>query len=438
LNGSRIVFDDTWNWYKMNCGEITGNTEPGPDGRFTLVVEEFPYSALVREHYPTYLEARASMQADWEAFLEKMPHFIEPYEAERERCAYVAWSFLLAPTELTGKPLILMFPGEMGSQWQLVQNAVALQEHPELAIDLLLAPMERQSSEGKLADSYDETLLSAHGIKPPIYGWALKQIMKRHDILKEWPREKIEQLYLGAGRWADWFMEYRDEDGDGLPSLEHPGETGFDEVTLFRDHPQMTSPDLVAYLVLAFEVQGDLAKLLDKPEEEIGAWYQKSKTLLQRMLDQMWDGEHFVGLVPYTLERVFSGSNVHYIPVILGKRLPEKILGKMTEDLSEEGGLLSPYGLATERMLDSDYFEVQGVQMGCGAIDPPAEIFICTGLWDAGKRDLSRLITERYCTRLKDGGFSHIISPVTGAGTWFWGSWSRCVYNILCRMISEE
>jgi hypothetical protein len=331
-----------------------------------------------------------------------------------------------------------MFPGETASQWQLVQNAVGLQEHPDLAIDLLLAPLQRQSEEGKLADSYDETMLSGHGIKPPVYGWALKQIMKRHDIGKEWPREKLEQLYIGAGRWADWFMKYRDEDGDGLPSLEHPGETGFDEVSLFRDHVQMTSPDLPAYLVLAFEAQGDLAKILKRPESEAEAWYQKSEALLQLMLQKMWDGEHFFGIVPYTFEKIFSGSNVHYIPIILGKRLPQHIIDKMSSDLSEEGGLLSPYGLATERMLDSDYYETQGVQMGCGAIDPPAEVFICTGLWDAGKKDLARMITERYCTRLKDGGFSHIISPVTGTGTWFWGTWSRCVYNILCRMISEE
>jgi hypothetical protein len=51
-------------------------------------MEEFPYAAVVRDKYPSYREAKASMQADWDAFLEKMPHFIEPYEREREGCAY--------------------------------------------------------------------------------------------------------------------------------------------------------------------------------------------------------------------------------------------------------------------------------------------------------------------------------------------------------------
>lgn len=437
LEGSAIDFCDNWNWYKLSSGEFNGNTRMGPDGRFTLVIEEFTYSAVVRDKYPTYAEAKASMQSEWDAFLSKMPHFTEPYEEKREHCAYILWSYLLAPTELTQKPLILMFPGIMASQWQLVQNAVALQEHPELSIDLLLAPIERQSKEGQLADSYDDAKVAANGIKPPIYGWALKQIMRHHDIASQWPRDKIQRLYEGAGRWADWFMNYRDDDADGIPALEHPADTGFDEVTLFRDSPQMVSPDLPAYLVLAFEAQGDLAKILGRPEEEIEGWYEKSRTLLRLMLEKMWDGEHFTGLVPYTFEPVFSGSLVHYIPIILAGRLPEHIIRKLAADLSEEGALLSPYGLATERMSDSDYYETQGVQMGRGGIDPPAELFVCTGLWDSGCRDLAKLIAERYCTRLKDGGFSHIISPVTGVGSRFWGSWSRCVYTILCRMISE-
>jgi hypothetical protein len=198
----------------------------------------------------------------------------------------------------------------------------------------------------------------------------------------------------------------------------------------------MASPDVSAYTVLNFEVQGDLAKALGKPEAEVSEWYGKSKALLERMIDRLWDGEHFVALREYTHDPVFSGSITHYIPLVLGSRLPQDIIDKMAADLSVEGVLLSKYGLATER-LDSDLFEVQGVQMGRGAIDPPAELFILTGLWEAGKKDLAREIIDRYCGRLMDRGFSHIIDPISGIGTPFWGTWSRCVFTILCRMVSE-
>lgn len=436
LEGSAFRFDDSWDWHKLSSGELTGRTEPGPDGGFTMVCEEFPYSVKVRDSYPSFREGKADMQADWEAFLAKFPAFIPPYDIKREETAYTLWTHLVGPTQLTPRWLMLMFPGEMDSQWQLVQNAVALQDNTELSRSLLMAPLERQGENGQLAEGYDEAFLSTGGCKPPVYGWALKNILSHHDLGKEWPREELERLYEGAGRWADWFMENRDEDGDGLPGFQGGTENGFDEVTAFLDTLSLATPDLCAYEVLNFEAQGDLAKLLGKPQEEIEGWYRRSRELLERMIDKMWDGEHFVALRQFTHEPVFSGANMHYIPLVLGKRLPGEIADKMCADLMTEGKLLSPYGLASENM-DSDYFEVTGVKMGSGAICPPGQLFILSGLWEAGKKAEAKEIFDRYAKRLMEGGFSHFIDPIHGEGTWFWGSWCRAVFTVLARMISE-
>lgn len=436
LEGSEFRFDDTWDWYELNCGRLMGKTYPAPDGTFTMVCEEFPYAVKVRDSYPTYAEAKASMQADWEAFLEKIPHFIEPYESKRVDTAYFLWTHLVAPTQLTPNWMMLMFPGEMDSQWQLVQNGVALQEYTELSRDLLLAPLYRQGEDGQLADGYDEAYISTGSYKPPVYGWALKNVLAHHDLSKEWPREDLEMLYKGAGKWADWIMEYRDDDGDGLPGFEGGNEDGFDEVTTYWDQLTLATPDLCAQEVLNFEAQGDLAKLLGKPQEEIDSWYEKSRTLLERMIDKMWDGEHFVALKPFTHEHVFAGSIIHYIPLVLGSRLPQHIIDKMTADLMVEGKLLSPYGLASE-VMDSDIFEFSGVKMGCGPINPPGQLFILSGMWEAGKKAEAKMIIDRYLTRLMDGGFSHFIDPVSGDGSPFWGTWCRAVFLVLARMVSE-
>ena len=288
-----------------------------------------------------------------------------------------------------------MFAGIMASQWQLCQNAVALQENFDVALDLLLAPLDRASEEGQLADSYDDFAVETQMIKPPIHGWAIKQIMKHHDLLKECPKDKLEMLDKGVGAWGDWFMNYKDDDGDGLPTLEHGDECGLDDSTLFLEHMQVTSPDLAAYLVILFEAVGDLAKLLNKPEAEAQAWYDKSTGLLKRMIDKLWDGEHFVGLVPGTNEKLYSGSIVHYIPAILGNRLPKNIIDKMVDDLTDTEKFLSPYGLASEDMT-SDYYYPNGMSIGRGVVVPPAMIYICTGLWETHRREDARLITENY------------------------------------------
>ncbi len=436
LEGSRFAFDDTWSWYTINSGEIHGRTYPGPDGTFTMAMDESLYVEKLRGNYPTYAAAKADMEAAWQDFLAKYPHFAAPFEEGREETAYALWTNLVGPTSLTPYWMMLMFPGEIDSAWQLVQNGVALQDNAEISRNLLLSPLARQGETGQLAENYDEAFFFAGSVKPPIFGWALKNVMAHHDLAAEWPREDLEKLYEGAGKWAQWFMDCRDDDEDGLPGFAGGNENGFDEVTAFMDQIEMATPDLCAYEVLNVEAQGDLAKLLGKPEAEIEGWYARSRELLDKMLDKMWDGEHFVALKNFTHEPVFSGANMYYIPLVLGKRLPAEVLDKLTAGLMEEGKLLSPYGIATETQ-DSDVFEITGVKMGAGPICPPGQLFILTGLWEAGKKAEAREVTERYLKALMDLGYPHFIDPIHGVGSFPGGTWCRAAFTILARMLSE-
>ena len=437
LEGSGITFRPYWDWERLSSGSVKADTVPGPEGRFTLAMEEFTHAAFPRESYPAYSEARESMKADWEGFLAKMPAFPEPYEKARIQAAYTLWSYLTAPTMGIDHTMIVMIGQEIASQWQMCQNAVALEPHLETSLDLLLSPLDRVSPYGQFSDLYNDATGVPQMIKPPVHGWALKQIMARRDLKKEFPADKLETLYKAVSDWGNWFLLCRDEDGDGLPAYEHGDETGFDDCTLFIDHMQMASPDLSAYLVLLYEALGDLARLLGR-ETEAGDWDRKSRELLDRMIREMWDGEHFVGIVPWTHEKVFSGSLIHYIPVVLGDRLPPEILDKLAADLTEEGVFLSPWGLSTERM-DSDWFEATGRSISRGNIVPPSMLFICAGLLGSRRRDAGRLITERYLTALSTQGMPFLIHPVLGNVFGFaGGSWPACAYTILGRLLSED
>lgn len=441
LEGSAFDFNggkDYWVWEKLSSGKVQGRTRPGPDGRFTLVMEEFPYGGYVRDRYPGYAEAKASMQADWDDFYAAMPAFSGRLEEKRRDCQYTLWSYLTSPYGMARYPMIQMFAGIMGSQWQMCQNAVALQEHFDLAIDLLLGPLDRASAEGQLADSYDDFACETQIIKPPIHGWAVQQIMKHHDLKKECPPEKLEKLYRGIGAWGDWFMNCRDEDGDGLPTLDHGDETGLDDTTMFLDHLQVTSPDIAAYLVILFEAVAQLGELLEKPQSEIDDWYRKSRELLARMIEKLWDGEYFIGFDPWTGEKIISGSIVHYIPCILGDRLPAAILDKMVADLSNPATFNSPFGLASEDM-GSDWFCPSGGSIGRGVVVPPAMLYICTGLWDSHRKADAREFAQKYCEALANANFPFLINPQRGNGSaYFGGSWPRCAYTILGRMLTED
>ncbi len=437
LEGSGVTFSPFWDWERLSSGNVKADTVPGPDGRFTLAMEEFTHAACPRESYPTYSEAKESMKADWKGFLAQMPAFPEPYEKGRIQAAYTLWSYLTAPTMGIDHTMIVMIGQEIASQWQMCQNAVALEPHLDISLDLLLSPLDRVSPYGQFSDLYNDATCVPQMIKPPVHGWALKQIMRRRDLKKEVPADKLETLYKAVSDWGRWFFLCRDEDSDGLPAYEHGDETGFDDCTLFIDHMQMASPDLSAYLVLLYEALGDLARLLGKEAEAL-AWEKQSRELLERMVREMWDGEHFVGIVPWTHEKVLSGSLIHYVPAVLGDRLPPEILDKLAADLTEEGVFLSPWGLSTERM-DSDWFEATGRSISRGNIVPPAMLFICAGLLGSRRRDAGRLITERYLTALSTQGMPFLIHPLLGNVFGFaGGSWPACAYTILGRLFSED
>jgi hypothetical protein len=437
LEGSSFDFNDgasPWDPEKLTSGEIYGVTHPAPDGRFTLVMEESTYGGVVRDTYPTYAGARASMQADWDEFIEAMPVFAEPYEKTREECEYTLWSFLTSPYGAARHTMIQMFAGVMASQWQLCQNAVALAEHTDLALDLLLSPIDRIGAQGQLPDMYDDMQCESLMVKPPMHGWAVLEIMKRFDLLKACSRERVEKLYDGIGRWADWFLTCRDEDGDGLPTLIHSDETGLDDCSLWANHLEITTPDVAAYLILLFEAAAELAKALGKPQSELAAWQAKSKNTLSQLISVLWDGERFAGLLPETRELIYSDSIIHYMPVILGDRLPKEILDKLVADLSDTKTFFSPWGIASEKMT-SPLFSPFGWGRGC--VLPPAMLYIVTGLWDTRHRAIAKTAAENYCKTLGETNFPFFIDPKTGAGMYYGCSWSNCAYTVLGRLISE-
>lgn len=437
LCGSAITFDRYWDWEKLSSGEVTADTVPGPEGGFTLAIEEFTHAAWPRESYPSYAEAKADMRADWESFFAAMPGFTGPYEEGRALAEYTLWTCLTDPTPGIRHPMIVMIGNEIASQWQMCQNAAALEPHFDLSMGLLMSPTDRVSPYGQFSDLYNDATCVPQMVKPPVHGWALKEIMRHRDLRAELSGEELEEMYRVLGKWANWFPACRDEDGDGLPAYEHGDETGFDDCTLFIDHMQVASPDLSAYLVLLYEALGDLARLLDRAGEAAD-WDRQARELLDRMLTRMWDGSHFLGIVPGTGEKLLSGSLIHYLPAVLGDRLPPEVLDKLADDLLEEGVFLTEWGLSTER-LDSDWLEPSITSIGRGNIVPPAMLFICAGLLGSRRRDAGRLIAERYCTALLKQGMPFLIHPIVEGYYGFGGgSWPACVYTILCRMLTED
>ena len=174
--------------------------------------------------------------------------------------------------------------------------------------------------------------------------------------------------------------------------------------------------------------------IIGKPAEETDRLYADGKKLIERMLDELWNGERFIARNPLNGEVVATDSALYYIPIVLGKRLPQEIIDKLTADLSVEGELLTGYGFASER-LTGDGFRTTG--MARGSVLAPVNLLVLTGLYDAGKEEFAKKVAQRYCRTLKDGGFNLMINPLQGNFGGFGCSWPACAFIILADMYSN-
>ncbi|MBQ6602906.1 MAG: hypothetical protein IJH99_05860 [Eubacterium sp.] len=420
-----MKMDSRWDYERLLTTDMRGEVMPDGNGEFLLAVEEFTQTGAVRAEYPTYEEALADVTADWESFLEKQPPLSGEFEGMREKAAYITWSHLVSPSGHIKRPYLYMYPAMAASSWQMCENAVCLKNNLPLAVELLLNMIDRQSDKGQLPDFYDDVRVWDRCFKPPIQGWALDILMREHDLKKEVPKDKLVYMYEGFGKWAEWFMKYRDDDEDGIPQYEHGDETGNDDSPLFKYSSKVELPELCAFIALLYEKLGDLAVIVDRPEES-EAWYEKSRVLIDKMIKTFWNGERFVGRT-FGDHRVIDGTSLHfYRPLVLGKRLPPEILEKMTADLAEEGGYLTPYGYMAERLTSIDYSRSA---FGRGAITSSDNILIITALYYAGKTDLAREVAGRFCR-----GIMGIDTPFWPAQIGFPGTWGACAFQIMANM----
>ena len=435
LTGS-IDMNAPWDLEKLTTPMAEGFIQPDEAGRFLLAVDESEFSLRPRDTYPTYEEALADANADWEAFLSSIPHFSSALDERRVEAAYILYSHIVNPAGRIRRPMMYMFSNFCGSQWQLAHHAVALHRNLDMAMNFMMLPLDEASPQGQLPDFYDDSYGCYQSIKPPVQGWALQWIMRFHDLSKEMDASDLRYLYEGLSNWGNWFMKYRDDDQDGIPQYEHGDDAGLDDNSVFKYAPIMETPDLCAYLGLLFETLGDIAGMLKMKPTVSEAWYARSKEIIDKMVSTFWKDGRFVALVNGTHEEVRTDSILYYMPLVLGKRLPQEIITKMAADLSAEGDWLTNYGLASEKLM-SDNFRLGG--SCCGGIWAPVNLMILYGLYDAGEEKLAKMIALRYCTAIKDGTFAMVMDPFSGSrGAGPSGSWPATAYIALADLCCNQ
>jgi len=424
-----------WEWDRLRCGRCKIDLLPDENGVMVGSLEEFKLSGYVRESYPTYEDGLTATNKDWETFLNNIPKLQEKYEPLRAPAAWNLWSFLVSPSGNIKHNLLYMHRCGPASQWQHTYQAVAFANNVEYGWEQMLVSFDQQSATGQLPDFYDDNRGNYSTIRPPIQGWALK-LMKRLGYYDKLSKEKLCEFYPKLAAWANWFDKYRIEDGvDGLPHYEHSDESGMEDGSTFRENCMMVTPDLPAYLVLLYEELGEMSQDIGMDPSVKKEWYDRSTAIQQRLIDKLWNGERFVSHKMDGTEIEKDYGILGYLPVILGKRLPENILEKLIADLKIEGYVLTDYGFDKEKVCARDLCDVACSDVR-GYIYQPFNLILISSLYDCGEKEFASEVARRFCDTMVDNlGLSGTLNTFTGAVPGEWLSWNAGAYLLIAGFV---
>jgi glycogen debranching enzyme len=403
----RLSIDAPWDGLRCNSLKIDILPE---DIEFECAIEEF-YSSWHPHDYDNFERGIEKVRREYINFLNKMPEIPEEFSQARELASYINWSSVIEPNGFIKRPAMLMSKNWMTNVWSWDHcfNAIALSyKYPELAWDQFMVMFDHQDENGAIPDSINDYIVVWNFCKPPIHGWALKKMMENTEYIDH---KRLLEIYEPLCRWTNWWLNYRDYDNDGIPQYNHGNDSGWDNSTVFIERPPIESPDLSAFLVIQMEVLSEVADRLGRKSES-QMWKEKSHTLLDKLLKHSLKNDKLLALQSGTHKPISSQSLLLFVPILLAKRLPEKVLENLIKGL-KENDMITDYGLATES-IKSPYYESDGYWRG--PIWAPSTTLIVDGLKELEKEALVKDIVLKFANMCSKSGFAENYDALTGEG----------------------
>lgn len=404
--------------------KVVDASAPGDD-RFEIALTQYESGYTAPEQFRPFAEALHDTRDDfstwWSAY--------RPHESGiTQAAAYLTWSTIVAARGISERPAMLMSKNWMNAVWSWDHcfNALGLaRSHPDLAWDQFMLPFDQQHAQGALPDLIHDNGRMWGFVKPPVHGWTLSHLIN----LGVATPERIADVYPRLVAWTNWWLAYRDLNGDGLPVYFHGCDSGQDNSTAFdAEGFPSASPDLAAFFALQLQCLSRVATMLGLPDEA-RRWAELEEQTIQLMVSKLWGPEGFSprGSVDNEQLKGASTSQVVFIPLLLGEALPADVRESLVEGFLSSG-LLTEHGVASESPASPSY-EPDGYWRG--PIWAPTTLLIADGLARCGRPDLTKLIAQRFLANCDTNGFAENYDAVTGRGLRDRAySWSASVYSV--------
>lgn len=382
----------------------------GDKDGFLLVLEEVREDWVNRHIHWDFDEVKRHAREEFEAFYRAMPCVPEEFEETRKLAAYVDWSGIVNPQGFLTREAMFMSKNWMCNVWAWDHcfNAIAICEnYPEMAWDQFILLFDHQTKAGRIPDSVNDSLIINNYCKPPIHGWALHKLRQKMTL----SRSMIEEACDKLEKWTLYWLDLRDQDGDGLCEYTHGNDSGWDNASAFSMTPPVTAPDLAAFLILQMDELAELNTLLGRGTSA-KFWKAQADKMLHTMTEKLFKNHLPIAIQTVTGKEIPTESLILYLPIVLGKRLPEKERDAMISVLKSDK-FLTEYGFATEALKSAAY-ETDGYWRG--PIWAPSTMIILDGLWQCGETEFVKKMAGQFCLMVKKSGCAENFDPLTGEG----------------------
>lgn len=398
---------------EVHGGEALGLAERSvvlgrDDAVWEATVEEIDAAADVVPPGGSFFDAVAAVTASFGEYVDRIASWRTADTPAASLAAYVLWSATVAPEGLATRESVLMSMHWMDKLWSWDHcfNALALAHgETDAALDQFLAPFDHQDATGALPDSITHSEVLYNYVKPPIHGWALRELRSRTD--RPLTRAELVEIHGRLARWTGFWLDHRRAPGHPLPYYQHGNDSGWDNATTFDVDRVIESPDLAGFLVLQLDVLADLSDELGLPEDR---WRAASASLMGALLRDLWNGKEFVAVGALSGRPSTATSLLNLLPLVLGQRLPADVRDALAARVE---GHLTDFGPATEPV-DSPHYEDDGYWRG--PIWAPSTALVESGLRASGHVQLADQVSSRFRALCEASGFAENFDARTGAG----------------------
>ena len=329
-------------------------------------------------------------RARWVAWYEAVPDVLDEYLDQYLYAWWVMRSGLMNTryffTREAMTPSKIHYVGVW--QWDQYFHALAYRHvDAKLAEDQIRIVLDHQREDGMLPDAiYDEGLVTrlekpvaSDVTKPPLAAWIALKLYESSGRL-----DFLNEVYDALVRWHQWWLT-QNADDSGLCYYRHPFSSGLDDSPMWDEGMPVIAPDLNTYLCLQSESLARIAELIGDAEA-VGPMRERADRFAALMVEHLWDEALGLFMALHDGQPVDVATLFNLIPLATG-RLPEPIVARLLERLTDPGEFWTAYPLATVSVRD-DKFDPQ--QMWRGPSWANINYLFVEALFRAERPDLAR------------------------------------------------